>query len=128
LIVSLGIDSAAHIHGNANTVADQALANAYGGALGYAILLIKSHIPSWRILFLIEGLPTLIVAVVAFFVFPDDIRSASFLTEREKFVCMHMVQRGQVADTENHTGLRVKDFLAAFTDWRSKYYLYYSRS
>ncbi|KAM0807003.1 putative Major facilitator superfamily domain-containing protein [Seiridium cardinale] len=96
-----------------------ALANAYGGALGYAILLIKSHIASWRILFLIEGLPTLIVAAAAFFVFPDDIRSASFLNEREKFVCMHMVKRGQVADTENHTGLRMNDFLAAFTDWRS---------
>ncbi|KAI1120126.1 retrograde regulation protein 2 [Nemania abortiva] len=96
-----------------------ALANAYGGALGYAITQIKSHIEPWRILFLIEGLPTLILAVVAWFCFPDDIESAKFLTGREKQVVMHMVSRDQTADVVNHTGLRVRDFWAAFKDWRS---------
>ncbi|KAI0418260.1 retrograde regulation protein 2 [Xylaria grammica] len=96
-----------------------ALANAYGGALGYAIVQIKSHLAPWRILFLIEGLPTLIMAVVAWFCFPDDIESAAFLTDREKQVVKHMVSRDQTADVVNHTGLRVKDFLAAFKDWRS---------
>ncbi|KAI1144728.1 retrograde regulation protein 2 [Nemania diffusa] len=97
-----------------------ALANAYGGALGYAITQIKSHnIDPWRILFLIEGLPTLILAVVAWFYFPDDISSAKFLTDREKQVVMHMVSRDQTADVVNHTGLRVKDFWAVFKDWRS---------
>lgn len=99
-----------------------ALANAYGGALGYAITQIKSHnIDPWRILFLIEGLPTLILAVVAWFYFPDDISSAKFLTDREKQVVMHMVSRDQTADVVNHTGLRVKDFWAVFKDWRSKF-------
>ncbi|KAI0505399.1 retrograde regulation protein 2 [Xylaria bambusicola] len=96
-----------------------ALANAYGGALGYAITQIKSHLEPWRILFLIEGLPTLIMAAVAWFCFPDDIESARFLTDREKQVVKHMVSREQTADTVHHTGLRVKDFLAAFKDWRS---------
>ncbi|KAI0104297.1 major facilitator superfamily domain-containing protein [Nemania sp. FL0031] len=96
-----------------------ALANAYGGALGYAITQIKSHIEPWRILFLIEGLPTLILAVIAWFYFPDDIETAKFLTDREKQVVMHMVSRDQTADVVNHTGLRVRDFWAAFKDWRS---------
>ncbi|RWA06085.1 hypothetical protein EKO27_g9010 [Xylaria grammica] len=96
-----------------------ALANAYGGALGYAIVQIKSHLAPWRILFLIEGLPTLLMAIVAWFCFPDDIESAAFLTHREKQVVKHMVSRDQTADVVNHTGLRVKDFLAAFKDWRS---------
>lgn len=96
-----------------------ALANAYGGALGYAITQIKSHIEPWRILFLIEGLPTFIMAAVAWFGFPDDIESAGFLTDREKRVVKQMVSRNQTADVENHTGLRVRDFLAAFQDWRS---------
>ncbi|KAI8624144.1 MFS general substrate transporter [Xylariaceae sp. FL1651] len=96
-----------------------ALANAYGGALGYAITQIKSHIEPWRILFLIEGLPTFVMAVVAWFCFPDDIESAGFLTAREKQVVEHMVNREQIADVENHTGLRAKDFWAAFKDWRS---------
>ncbi|KAI0905693.1 retrograde regulation protein 2 [Ustulina deusta] len=96
-----------------------ALANAYGGALGYAITQIKSHIEPWRILFLIEGLPTFVMAVVAWFRFPDDIESANFLTDREKQIVKHMVSRDQTADVVDHTGLRPKDFLAAFKDWRS---------
>ncbi|KAI8948163.1 retrograde regulation protein 2 [Xylaria longipes] len=96
-----------------------ALANAYGGALGYAITQIKSRIEPWRILFLIEGLPPFIMAIMAWFCFPDDIESAKFLTDREKQVVKHMVSRDQTADVINHTGLRVKDFLAAFKDWRS---------
>ena len=97
-----------------------ALANAYGGALGYAILQIKSSLAPWRILFLIEGLPTLLMVVVAFFLVPDDIRSAKFLNEREKLVAIEFVKQGQVADTEHHTGLKWKEVWAAFTDWRSK--------
>ncbi|KAI1258742.1 retrograde regulation protein 2 [Xylariaceae sp. FL1019] len=97
-----------------------ALANAYGGALGYAITHIQSpKIEPWRILFLIEGLPTLILVVVAFFFFPDDIESAKFLSGREKEVVKHMVSRGQTADVEDHIGLRVNDFFAAFKDWKS---------
>ncbi|KAI0425743.1 retrograde regulation protein 2 [Xylaria sp. FL1042] len=96
-----------------------ALANAYGGALGYAITQIKSHLEPWRILFLIEGLPTFIMAFVAWFCFPDDIESAKFLTDREKQVVKYMVSRDQTADVVNHTGLRLKDFWEAFKDWRS---------
>ena len=96
-----------------------ALANAYGGALGYAITLIKSHMEPWRILFLIEGLPTYIMVVVAYFFLPDDIRSANFLTDREKEIAIHFVKRGQVADTEDHRGLRLTEVWAAFRDWRS---------
>ncbi|KAI1346700.1 retrograde regulation protein 2 [Xylaria sp. FL0043] len=96
-----------------------ALANAYGGALGYAITQIKSHLEPWRILFLIEGLPTFVMAFVAWFCFPDDIASAKFLTEREQQVVKHMVSRDQTADVVDHTGLRLKDFWAAFKDWRS---------
>ncbi|KAI1322881.1 retrograde regulation protein 2 [Xylariaceae sp. FL0255] len=96
-----------------------ALANAYGGALGYAITHIKSsRIEPWRILFLVEGLPTFIMAIVAFFCFPDDIDSARFLTDRQKSVLKQMRSRNETID-EEHVGLRVKDFLAAFTDWKS---------
>ncbi|KAH8880869.1 MFS general substrate transporter [Thozetella sp. PMI_491] len=96
-----------------------ALANAYGGALGYACLLVKSHLASWRILFLIEGLPTLIMVAVAFFFFPDNLKKCKFLSERQKEIAIHLISQGQVADTEKHEGLRIKEWLAAFTDWRS---------
>lgn len=102
-------------------ISGSALANAYGGALGYAILLIKSSVPSWRILFLIEGLPTLLMTVVAFFMLPDSIRDARFLTDREKEVASYCANEGLVADTEEgqHTGVRIKELLAGLKDWRS---------
>ena len=96
-----------------------ALANAYGGALGYAILKIKSHLESWRILFLIEGLPTYVMVVVAFFFLPDNLSQANFLSDREKAIAVHCIKRGQIADTEQHAGLRWRELQSAFTDWRS---------
>ena len=102
-------------------ISGSALANAYGGALGSAILLIKSNVPSWRILFLIEGLPTMLMAIVAFFMLPDSIRDAKFLTQRDKDVGAYCISEGQVADTEEgqHTGVRSKELLAGLKDWRS---------
>lgn len=98
-----------------------ALANAYGGALGYAILNIKSSVPAWRIIFLIEGLPTLLMALVAFFVLPDSIRDARFLTDRQKEIGSTWLNEGQIADTDEgqHTGLRLRELKEGLKDWRS---------
>lgn len=102
-------------------ISGSALANAYGGALGYAILLIRSRVPSWRILFLVEGLPTLLMTAVAFFMLPDSIRDARFLSPREKEVAAHCLNEGLVADTDEgqHAGVRIKELLAGLRDWRS---------
>lgn len=103
-------------------VSGSALANAYGGALGYAILNIKSsNLSAWRIIFLIEGLPTLIMAGVAFFVIPDSIRDARFLTDRQKEVGAKWLNEGQIADTNEgqHTGLRLRELKEGLKDWRS---------
>ena len=43
-----------------------------------------SHFPNWRLLFLVEGLPTLLMAPVAFFFLPDTPAEARFLNEEEK--------------------------------------------
>lgn len=84
------------------------------------ILLIKSSVPSWRILFLIEGLPTVLMSLVAFFMLPDSIRDAKFLSARDKEVGVFCVNEGQIADTdETHSGLKLKEMLAGLRDWRS---------
>jgi hypothetical protein len=40
----------------------------------------------WRVLFLVEGLPTVVMSAVAFFFLPDSPEKARFLTEEEKAV------------------------------------------
>jgi len=61
-----------------------ALANAYGGALAYGIAQEKSSVAPWRILFIVEGVPTCLLAILAFFWFPDTPSTAWFLTEHQK--------------------------------------------
>lgn len=60
------------------------LATTFAGALAYGITSGHYAIPSWRLLFIIEAIPPLILAFVVFLLLPDSVASAKFLTEEEK--------------------------------------------
>ena len=60
------------------------LANTFSGALAYGITSGHAALAPWRLLFLVEGLPTIAMAAVAFFFLPDSPETARFLTEEEK--------------------------------------------
>ncbi|KAF2205040.1 MFS general substrate transporter [Delitschia confertaspora ATCC 74209] len=62
------------------------LANTFAGALAYAITSGHPGIAKWRLLFLVEGLPTIVMAVVTYFYLPDSPEKARFLSEEEKRV------------------------------------------
>ncbi|KAK0335539.1 hypothetical protein LTR91_017035 [Friedmanniomyces endolithicus] len=100
-------------------ISGAAMANAYGGALAYAITQIHGSIKPWQILFIIEGLPTCILAVVVFFLLPDGITSARFLTERDKQIALHFVARNQRLDVGKQQGLRIREMLEGFKDPKS---------
>ena len=57
------------------------LANTFAGALACGITSGYPKIASWRLLFLVEGVPTLLMAPVAFFFLPDTPDQARYLTE-----------------------------------------------
>jgi MFS family permease len=62
------------------------LANTFAGALAFGITSGHSKLAKWRLLFLVEGLPTVMMALVTFFFFPDAPEKAKFLDEDEKRV------------------------------------------
>ncbi|KAI0484715.1 major facilitator superfamily transporter [Xylariaceae sp. FL0804] len=64
------------------------LASAFAGFLSWLIYLIGQSLPiaSWRLLFLVEGFPSVIVATFAWNVIPDSPGTASYLTPRERKV------------------------------------------
>ncbi|KAL1871630.1 hypothetical protein Daus18300_004630 [Diaporthe australafricana] len=62
------------------------LATTFAGALAYGITQSHYSIASWRLLFIIEAIPPLILAFVVFFFLPDSAATAKFLTEEEKAV------------------------------------------
>lgn len=98
-----------------------ALANAYGGALGYAIGSISNPaIAPWRVLFIIEGVPSCLAAGLAWWLLPDNIATAKFLTPRDKEVQLAMVGRDQVVGTEEGTGVSWRQYLSVFTDYKCK--------
>lgn len=62
------------------------LASTFAGALAYGITSGHSHLANWRLLFLVEGIPTVLMATIAFFFIPDSPEEARFLTAEEKAV------------------------------------------
>ncbi|ETS84122.1 hypothetical protein PFICI_02147 [Pestalotiopsis fici W106-1] len=63
-----------------------ALASAFGGLFAYGLTQIESnsYFRSWRALFIIEGIMTILICPVFFFLFPESPTTAKFLTAEEK--------------------------------------------
>lgn len=64
------------------------------GIVAYGVSFIHASLESWRILFLIEGGATVLVAVIAIVVLPDDIASCRWFTAEEKDYCKHNCKDG----------------------------------
>lgn len=72
------------------------LASAFAGTLAYLITRAGSHgwLAPWRLLFLVEGFPSVVVAVIAWNNIPDSPETATFLTPRERKIAKFRLQEG----------------------------------
>jgi len=104
-------------------IAVSPLASAFSGALAYGITYHQLAIPSWRVLFLVEGLPTVIMGLIGFYAIPNDPGSCRFLTEDEKKIAVARTVR-QTGTTDRgghkvdwneffHTLIDIKSMLPA---------------
>ena len=105
------------------------LANTFAGALAYGITSGHSRLPNWRLLFLVEGLPTLVMVPVTFFLLPDSPDKARFLTEEEKAIAK---ARGvkQVGDKPRIGSISWTDVALALRDpkcWITAVSLFYKK-
>lgn len=93
------------------------LATCFAGALAYGITSGHTAIANWRLLFLVEGLPTIAMAPIAFFFLPDSPHQAKFLTEDEKRVALARTVRQVGAEkTERIGGVSLKNVFATLKD------------
>lgn len=99
-------------------ISGAAIANAYGGVLAYGISQIRGSIAPWQILFLIEGLPTIVFAGITWWFLPDSLSTAPFLSEREKQVALYMVSKDQKVDVKD-SGVKWREILDALLDVKS---------
>ncbi|KAJ7666034.1 MFS general substrate transporter [Mycena polygramma] len=93
-----------------------AVAGAFGGLLAFGVSHAHAAIQNWRILLIIEGVPTILMGVVAAFFLPNRPESTTFFNERERAIALARMNRG----TSGDVGAKVdKDHIfLAFGDWR----------
>lgn len=100
------------------------LSGAFGGLLAGAITggLEGAHgIRGWRWLFIVEGVATIGVAILAMFFLPDFPSNSKRFTERERAIAVARLQEGGVATNEageKRMG-KGKSFILAIKDWRT---------
>lgn len=89
------------------------LATSCAGSLAWLITKTGDRVPiaNWRLLFLIEGFPSIVIAVAAWFWIPDAPDTARYLSRREKRVARLRLEAEK--DTEKKKGFRSKSKL----DW-----------
>jgi MFS family permease len=97
------------------------LATSFASTLAWAIIKLGAHSPiaSWRLLFLLEGFPSILVAVVVFHSIPDSPSTASYLTSREKKVARLRLRKEKdtsTSTTGKKPGLKWREALTVFTD------------
>ncbi|KAL9541301.1 hypothetical protein MBANPS3_009198 [Mucor bainieri] len=105
-------------------------AHAYAGVLAYGILQLRGNggLTGWQWLFLIEGIPTVIVAVVAFFYLPASPSTWSVFTEEEKLLAIERLNEdGEIINHHITLGdldaSNKKQALKALTDWKVWMYM-----
>ncbi|KAI2468774.1 MFS general substrate transporter [Annulohypoxylon bovei var. microspora] len=79
------------------------IAGAFSGLLAFAIAKMDGigDLEGWRWIFILEGLATIIIASIAFFVLHDFPETASFLTPKEReFVVFRLKYQGQLRGKE----------------------------
>ncbi|TVY42391.1 putative ABC transporter ATP-binding protein [Lachnellula occidentalis] len=94
------------------------LATSFASTLAWAIIALGKHSPiaPWRLLFLIEGFPSILVAVIAWNIIPDSPSTAPYLTAREKRVARLRLRKSKSSKKESKNGLNVKEMLSTITD------------
>lgn len=78
--------------------ASASLSGAFGGLLATAILKMNGvrGMAGWRWIFILEGLATIIIAIVSSLILPSDLSSAKFLTPEERDFAVRRFQSDDV--------------------------------
>ncbi|KAI9679245.1 MAG: hypothetical protein M1817_005264 [Caeruleum heppii] len=93
------------------------LATSFASSLAWLIIKLGhgSLIAPWRLLFLVEGFPSVVVAAIAWVVIPDSPDKASYLTRRERRVAKLRLQ-GDKSAHEEKSGLNWRHIFQTLTD------------
>ncbi|KAK2606262.1 hypothetical protein QQS21_003310 [Conoideocrella luteorostrata] len=96
-----------------------AIAGALGGILAYGIGHMDGvqGMSGWRWIFIIEGIPSVVLGVITYFALPNDAGTAYFLTDAERAL-MELRRRRVYGSTKSSEQMERRDLVKAFTDWK----------
>lgn len=94
-----------------------ALANCFASALAYGLLQANTSIQGWQLLFIVEGSPTMLLAILARFVLPESPKQAKFLTARENEIISSRSIKGRGIERDGQ--LNSQQAFAAFYDYKN---------
>jgi sugar phosphate permease len=100
-------------------IAAAPLATSFASTLAWVIVKVSQNGPiePWRLLFLIEGFPSVIVAFFAFYVLPDSPSTTRYFTVRERRVAKLRLQHDSETPNENKArGIKFSEVLATLRD------------
>jgi MFS family permease len=98
------------------------LAISFASSLAWLILKLGENGPiaPWRLLFLVEGFPSVLIALVAYYVIPDGPGKASYLTKRQKKVARLRLRRQKPAASDPvQSGLKWREVFQTLIDPKS---------
>jgi MFS family permease len=104
---------------NALFIGCGALAGAFGGLIAYGVSFVtgSSIGASWRILFLIEGLPTILLALLIFLFLPSRPESSKYLSVEERELATARLTTSQPGGTHTKK-FQWSGFRRAVTDYK----------
>ena len=99
-------------------IACGALAGAFGGLIAYAVQKIENpKIQRFRILFLIEGCPSVLLAICIFLFLPSRPERSRYLTEDQRTLACTRLNADSLGEVG--TGIDWKAVRRAFMDWKT---------
>ncbi len=72
--------------------------SAFGGLIAFGIQQVSTMVSNWRLLFIVEGIPSIILGVIAILFLPDRPEETPFLNEKERSLQLERMNRGISAD------------------------------
>ncbi|KAI0763076.1 MFS general substrate transporter [Trametes elegans] len=93
-----------------------AVAGAFGGLIAFGIQHVHASIANWKLLFIVEGIPTVLIGLLAMVVLPNRTEETTTLNEKERELALERINRGIKADVGRV--VNKSHIYAAFKDWR----------
>lgn len=75
-----------------------AVAGAFGGLIAFGIQNVHAAVANWKLLFIVEGIPTVLIGLLAMVILPNRPEETSMFNEKEREIALERMNRGIKAD------------------------------